>query len=219
MPFSVEEFYAVFAQYNHAVWPAQYVLFALACFAVYFAALPSRTYDRIAIGILAFFWAWMALAYHVAFFSRINPAAPIFAVAFLVQAGMLWWYGVRGGSVELHLRNDAAGWVGGLAIAYALGAYPILSGVFGHVFPYAPTFGLPCPTTIFTFGLLLWAQRPFPYALLIVPALWALTGTFAAISLGMPADFGLPAVALAALGIVLGRVAKQHALHLPVLRL
>ncbi|HET9096543.1 MAG TPA: hypothetical protein VFN37_07770 [Candidatus Baltobacteraceae bacterium] len=40
MPFTIDQFYAVFAAYNHAVWPAQYALFALAAFAVYFAALP-----------------------------------------------------------------------------------------------------------------------------------------------------------------------------------
>lgn len=68
MPFTVDQFFGVFRDYNTVIYPAQVVLFGLACFAVYFAALSGRPYDRLASGILAFFWLWMALAYHVAFF-------------------------------------------------------------------------------------------------------------------------------------------------------
>lgn len=205
MPFTVDQFFAVFREYNHAVFPAQFLLFALACFAVYFAALPSRTYDRLAAGMLAFFWLWMAFAYHVAFFWKVNPGAPVFAAAFVLQALLLYWIGVARGGIELRLRNDPAGWIGSLAIVYALAVYPIWCTVYGHAFPEMPTFGLPCPTTIFTFGLLLWAQRPFPQVLFIIPALWALVGTFAAISLQMPPDFGLTVFAILGLGIALGR--------------
>jgi Family of unknown function (DUF6064) len=44
--------------------------------------------------VLALHWAWSALAYHAAFFSMINPAAWLFAGLFLVEAGLLFWYGV-----------------------------------------------------------------------------------------------------------------------------
>ena len=203
MPFTVEQFFAVFREYNDAVFPAQFFLFAIGCLAVYFAALPSRTYDRLACALLAFPWIWMAFAYHAAFFWRVNPAAPLFVAAFTLQAAILWWWGVARGSLTLHLRNDTAGWIGSLSIAYALIGYPIASGVFGHVFPEAPTFGLPCPTVIFTFGVLLWSQRPFPILLLAIPILWAAVGTVAANALGMPPDYGLTAAALAAIGIAL----------------
>lgn len=198
VPFTIDQFYAVFAAYNHAVWPAQYALFALGAFAVYFAALPSRTYDRIAAAILAFLWLWTGLAYHAAFFSQINAAAPLFAAAFVLQAIMLWRIGVARGSLTFHLRNDLAGWTGSLAIAYALLVYPLLTMFYGHFYPNSPTFGAPCPTTIFTVGLLLWAQPALPRALLIIPALWAAIGTVAAATLGMPPDYALPAVVAAA---------------------
>lgn len=211
MPFSAEQFYEVFRLYNHAVYPAQFFLFALACFAVYFAALPSRTYDRIAVGILAFFFLWSGLAYHAAFFARVNPAAPVFAAAFVFEALLVWWVGVRNGRIELRLRNDPAGWIGSAAIVYALIVYPIWSSLAGHGFPELPTFGAPCPTTIFAFGLLLWAQRPFPHYLFIIPGLWALVGTTAATSLGMLPDYGLAFFAIAALGIALGHRRLEHA--------
>jgi hypothetical protein len=54
-----------------------------------------------------------------------------------------------------------------------------------------PTFGLPCPTTIFTLGILMFAKRPFPRSVFIAPVLWCAIGSFAAIQLGVFQDYGL----------------------------
>ncbi|HWN12125.1 MAG TPA: DUF6064 family protein [Pyrinomonadaceae bacterium] len=60
----------------------------------------------------------------------------------------------------------------------------------GHRYLAAPTLGLPCPSTIFTFGILLWTDRHIPLPLgdtgrMVVLGFWA------AISLGMKEDYGL----------------------------
>jgi Family of unknown function (DUF6064) len=55
----------------------------------------------------------------------------------------------------------------------------------------SPTFGLPCPTTIFTLGMLLWLDKTPPLYLLIIPLLWSLIGTVAALKLGIREDVGL----------------------------
>lgn len=71
MPFSEQAFFQVFARYNEAVWPAQIALYAVAVAALFLAARGGRT-GRYISAILAFLWAWTALAYHAAFFpSRI----------------------------------------------------------------------------------------------------------------------------------------------------
>ena len=67
----------------------------------------------------------------------------------------------------------------------------ILGTVAGHPFPEGPTFGLPCPTTIATFGILLWATRRVPGWLLVIPAVWSIIGTGAAVRFGVPEDYGL----------------------------
>jgi hypothetical protein len=81
----------------------------------------------------------------------------------------------------------------GLA-AYAL-AYPALNVVAGHTYPASPTFGVPCPTGIFTTGLLLTAAKPLPIAALVVPVLWAIIGGSAALLLGVTTDYVLLACA------------------------
>lgn len=42
-------------------------------------------------------------------------------------------------------------------IADALVLYPVWSAYSGHSYPETATFGLPCPTTIFTIGVLCFA--------------------------------------------------------------
>jgi hypothetical protein len=63
----------------------------------------------------------------------------------------------------------------------------------------------PCPTTIFTFGLLLWTRGRVPGWLLAVPTLWALIGFTAALTLGILEDTGLLVAGLLGTGLLLYR--------------
>jgi hypothetical protein len=72
---------------------------------------------------------------------------------------------------------------------YAL-AYPVIDALTGHYFPAAPVFGVaPCPSSIFTAGLLLWTRRSSPMYVLVVPFVWLMTQTPpAALAMGVVAD-------------------------------
>ena len=77
----------------------------------------------------------------------------------------------------------------GLAV-YAL-AYPFLTVAFGHRYPAALTFGVPCPTVILTVGLLLTVRGGVPLILAIVPISWGFIGGSAAVLLNVPTDYVL----------------------------
>jgi hypothetical protein len=201
MPFDAAQFFAVFARYNAAVWPAQIVLAALAVGTVGLALRSRPWSDRAVAGVLGLFWIWMGVAYHWLFFRAINPAATLFGAFFVLEGIALVVVG--GVQRRLHFRFGPTlrGLAGALLLAYALVAYPLLGYAAGHRYPATPTFGLPCPTTIFTLGLLLWAERPMPRALVAVPILWSALGASAALQLGVVEDLGL--VAAGALSLVL----------------
>jgi hypothetical protein len=131
----------------------------------------------------------MGWVYHLTFFSPINPAAYGFGAAFILQGLLFLWTAFKG-----QVSCSATwGWrrsIGSALIAYGLLIYPLLGYSVGHVFPRAPSFGAPCPTTIFTFGVLLWADRT-PRYLLIIPAIWSVIGFTAALTLGIYEDIGL----------------------------
>jgi hypothetical protein len=191
LPFTTDQFLDVFRRYNDSVWPAQWVLLALAVLAVALAGYGRPTSGRQVGFILATLWLWMAVVYHLGFFMTINPAAPTFAVLFTAQALMFARLGASRDGLIFDIRPDTRGVLGILLVTYALAVYPALGIVFGHRYPETATIGLPCPTTILTLGLLTWAGPHVPRILFLVPLLWAAIGSSAALLLGMREDVGL----------------------------
>jgi hypothetical protein len=190
LPFSRDQFFQVFSQYNQAVWPAPWIFYGLAILSVVVVILRAPYRSMLVTGILALFWAWMGIVYHWMYFSAINPAARVFAALFVIQAALLLWFGVSG-KLAFRWRKTLQGSIGAVFLAYALLVYPLLNQILGHRFPETPTFGLPCPTTIFTFGLLWWLDSPLPRLVFLVPLIWAAIGGSAAFILGVPQDLGL----------------------------
>ena len=214
LPFTVEQFHDVFRDYNRVVWPAQRLLAALALAAVA-AALRPKPWPWTGVFVsasLGFLWAWIAFAYHVAFFARINPVAYGFAALSAAGAVAFIWQGVVRRRLAFRRVPGLKTAAGVALVAFALVVYPVWSAYTGHPFPETPTFGLPCPTTIFTIGLLCFAVPPTPRSTLIVPLLWCLVGAQAALLLGVEPDFGLVAAGLvgAALLATAGRQRRTH---------
>lgn len=212
LPFTTDQFLSVFEQYNTTVWPLQILLNLLALGAVILAIVKRKYTDRAISAILAFLWLWIGIAYHFAFFKVINPAAMVFAVLNVIQGLLFLYVGVLKHRLSFEFRANGYCLTGALLILYALIAYPILGYFFGHAYPKAPTFGLPCPTTIFTLGLLLWTKPRLLKGILIIPVLWSLIGYSAALTLGIAEDTGLlvSGVTVSVLIFLRDRSSVQH---------
>lgn len=201
IPFTVQQFFGVMRQYNTQVWPMPVLLLALAGLTVILVLRPHRLSGVFISAILAGLWAWMGLAYHLAFFAAINPLAPVFAGASLLGAAAFLWEGVVRRRLQFRLAGGVRSAAGIALIAFALGVYPVWSIQAGHAYPELPTFGLPCPTTIFTLGLLALLVPPYPRSPIVVPVAWCFVGAQAAFLFDLPPDLAL--LAAGALGIVL----------------
>lgn len=191
MPFTIEQFIKVFESYNHAIYPIQWVLDLLAIVAVFLAVKTGLYSGRVIAALLAILWLWMGIAYHLVFFTGINKAAYFFALLCIVQAAIFLLIGVARNKLNFRAKFNTVGIIGWVLIIFALFIYPALGYLFGHMYPQSPTFGTPCPTTIFTFGLLLWVERKMPLYVLAIPFLWSLIGFTAALTLGIREDTGL----------------------------
>ena len=211
LPFTREQFFEVFARYNEGVMPLQLALLLLALSAFGAVVVRRRGSDRVVSAILAGLWAWMGIVYHFIYFAPVNPAARMFAAMFLVAAALFAWAGVARGRLVFDGESRARRVVGHALIAYALVGYPLLSLLLGRQFPELPTFGLPCPTTLFTAGVLLFLRRPYPRRVLIVPLAWALVGSQAALLLDVPQDFGLIVAAVALAWLALPIMSRKEA--------
>jgi hypothetical protein len=192
LPFTFEQFLGVFESYNLAIWPMQVIAHLLGIAAVLLAIKKIRYSDRIISAVLSFYWLWMGVVYHLMYFSAINKVAYGFAFLFIIQGILFLAVGVIKPNMSFKLRPDIFSITGAIFILYAMILYPILGSLLGHGYPQSPCFGVaPCPATIFTFGLLLWADRKLPKYILVVPLFWSIIGFGAALSLGIREDIGL----------------------------
>jgi Family of unknown function (DUF6064) len=203
LPFTADQFFGVFARYNEAVWPAQLALNAIAVTCVVLALPRTEGSGRWISALLAALWFWTAIAYDFAFFSDVNRAAWLFGGVAIAGGLAFLWSGTLRGALRFRPAKDWRGASGGVLVAYSLLVYPLLGLLVGHRYPGAPTFGVPCPTTIFTLGMLLLAVPPVPRLAFVVPILWAAVGSVAAFALGVVEDFGLLAAGIVALVAVL----------------
>ena len=195
LPFTREQFLDLFVAYNEALWPAAVGLWTASVVIVALRLSARHSRDRWVSALLVCHWAWSALAYHVAFFTRINPAAWLFAALFVGQAVLFFRMGV------VQRRLSFAPWGTAWAplawglIAYSL-AYPAINALDHRSLVRIPTFGIPCPTTIFTAGVLMLAT-PRSSSLSTVPVIWSAVGGSAAFLLGVRADVALPIAGMA----------------------
>ncbi len=200
-PFTIEAFLDVFAAYNAAIWPLQIVAYGLGAVAVAALFTPSRRVTQLALVSMAILLAFTGIGYHLLSFARINPIAPVFAGAFVLQAVLFVTSALRPGDLRLRLGRDLRSGTGLLAILYAVAIYPLVGIWAGHGMMAGPMFGVaPCPLTIFTIGMLLMAQGTWVIWQSVIPFLWSLIGLAAAIQLGIPEDLMMPAVGMILVG-------------------
>ena len=191
MNFTVEQFLNVFERYNQAMWPMQIVAYALGIALVALALTRWKRASAVIFGVLAVMWAGMAVGYMWLYFADINKAAYLFGVIFLAQALLLAATAAKERNASYGGKPGRRTWTGLGLITYAMLVYPLIGMALGHGYPRAPMFGLvPCPTTIFTFGMLLLAARP-KRLLLWLPLVWSVIGFFAAVKFGIREDIGL----------------------------
>jgi hypothetical protein len=195
LPFTTEQFFDLLAAYNQALWPALVVRWVASLVASILLFSSRRPLNRGISGLLAAHWIWSALAYHAAFFTRINSAAWVFAAIFLLQGALFFWWGVVQGRLSFAPRRNAWAPVASVLIAYSL-LYPGITAVQHFSISRIPAFGVPCPTMIFTAGVLMLAT-PRSWRVSIIPVIWSVIGGSAAFLLGVRADYALPMAGVA----------------------
>ncbi len=179
--FSPRTYWRLVELYNHDVWPAQLAALAVGLWAIWLAASRRAGAGRVLAALLAAAWLWVGWAFHWQRYATINWAAPYFAMAFAIQAGLLLGlgsfhrntYATPAGSL---MRN--LGWL--LAVTGVV-FYPLAGLLAGRPWAQAEVFGIaPEPTALASLGLLLASGYPPSRArrcmLALIPTLSLLLG-------------------------------------------
>ncbi len=205
IPFTFEEFLDMITSYNTTLWPMQLIVYALAIIALFFVIFKTRYASKVLAGVLAFFWLWNGIIFNFLYFSKLFPLANIFAILFVIQGFIFTMEGVFKKGLSFSIKANTFGVTGGLFILYGIIGYPAIEYLVGRGYPQLLSFGLvPCPTTIFTLGILLWTDRKLPKYILIIPFLYSLSGVVP-IYLGVIEDIGLVLAGLSTAILILYR--------------
>ncbi|MCX6249288.1 MAG: DUF6064 family protein [Bacteroidetes bacterium] len=197
-PFTTEQFFSVFEQYNHATFPSQIILFLLVIFALVIIGSTIKQKDKFVSGILGFIWLWTGIVYHISFFAGINKVAYGFGLLFILQGLFFLWEGVLLYNLKFVYKMSIQAYFGYFFILYGLIIYPVVGYLIEQNISRTISIGLPCPTTILTFGILLLTDKKFSKYLLIIPSLWAVIGISSVLKLGVYQDLMMLIAAIVA---------------------
>jgi hypothetical protein len=187
-PFTPNQFFEIFEKYNSAVYPAQFIFLFLGIVAVIFLHSKGRAKNYFIGGLLSLIWLWIGVIYHISFFTTINKAAYAFGILFIIQ-GIFFFTELMRNRLHFHFSGKTREYIGYFFIIFGLLIYPVISYFLEGNWSGTIVLGLPCPTTIFTFGFLMMISSKFSRYLLIIPTLWAIIGTGAATSFGVYQDY------------------------------
>ena len=191
VPFTFDEFLEMLERFNTGWWPVHLIMYVLAVTAIYFAIRKTRWSAKVVNGILVFFWIWVGTVFNLLYFSRLYPMAYLFVVLFILEGIILALAGLFRNRITFRVKADLFGYIGAILIIYALIGYPLIADFTGRGYPHLLLAGMmPCPTAIFTQGLLLWTEKPLPKIVSVIPVVYALTG-FVPVKLGVVEDIGL----------------------------
>ncbi|MBI5402714.1 MAG: hypothetical protein HY959_04900 [Ignavibacteriae bacterium] len=199
MPFSQEQFFEVFVKYNSFVFPFQILLFIAGSFCLSLILLKSKSAAKTVSYFLVLLWLWNGIVYHLYFFSEINKAAIAFGVLFILQAAFFLIEFVVKKQLFFSYENKFDMITGYFLVIFGLVIYPAIGLLLGNDINRTILLGLPCPTVIYTFGIIVLSRKNYTLYKLIIPVIWAFIGFSAAIKFGVYQDVMLPVSAVISL--------------------
>ena len=190
LSFSTEEFLLVLESYNLAIWPIQIFAYVLVVLALFFLFKPTDYSHKIVLTVLSLFWLFNGIVFCFVYWSPSHIFGYIFGVLCVIQ-GLLFFYSIKVSDITIGSPDKTYTVIGLLLIFYAIIGYQILGYYLGHVYPkFFPVGLVPCPTTIFTFGIFLLINNKIPLQYYVIPLIFALGGFLAAYN-GIYEDIGL----------------------------
>jgi len=175
LPFSRATYLRLFELYNVRFFPAAAIGAALGVWVLWLLYRPTAGRVRLASGVVAVCWIWIAGAFLWESYAPLNPGAVYAAVAFGVQGLLLLTAAIASPRVATTTPFAAAFRVGYGMLVFAVLPMPLLGLLQHRPWTGLELFGTaPDPTVVATLALLLTARYPLHPLLMVVPAAWSL---------------------------------------------
>ncbi|MHA2237931.1 MAG: DUF6064 family protein [Candidatus Hodarchaeales archaeon] len=207
LSFSIEDFLLVLENYNLGIWPFQIVAYVLVILALFFSFRPTNYSPKIVLAILSFFWLFTGIVFGFLYWAPSHVFGYIFGICCVLQ-GLMFLYSISRSDLTIGSPDKIYTLIGILFVLYAIIGYQILGYYLGHIYPTFFAVGLvPCPTTIFTFGIFLTINKKIPIKYYVIPLIVSLGGFLAAYK-GIYEDIGLVITGIVGTILIIGRDAQ-----------
>jgi len=207
LSFSTEDFLVALETYNLAIWPIQVFTYFLIALALFVLFKPSNYSVKIVLAVLSMFWLFNGIVFCFIFWSPSHLFGYIFGILCVIQ-GFLFLYSIKVSDMTIGSPDKTYTLIGLLFVFYAIIGYQIIGYFLGHIYPkFFPAGLVPCPTTIFTFGIFLIIHNKTPLQYYIIPLIISLGGFLAAYN-GIYEDIGLIIAGVLGTILIIGRNAQ-----------
>ena len=175
--FSPRTYYRMFELYHRSIWPAQVAALASLAAILLLMKREEAWARRGIAGVLAAWWLWVGITFHLDRYAQINWSAKYFAGLFAIQGLLLAWYGIVRARVQLRVARGVGDRVAVGLLVVAVLLEPIASRLAGRTWQQVELVGVtPDPTAIATIALLALAVPRSPWWLFVVPVIWCAIG-------------------------------------------
>jgi hypothetical protein len=169
--FSQAAYYRQFELYNQAIWPIHIVAILFALIIMYTLWKKPAWAGRNVALVLVISWGWVALVFLYQRFYQIHVVADWYAFGFVLQAGLLTWYGITKNRFTLFVESRLRVIIGSGLLLIALVFYPFIALLSGRSWMQFEMFALaPDPTALATLAILLFYK--VPAVLFVIPIIW-----------------------------------------------
>jgi len=155
LSFSAEDFMLVLEPYNTTIWPMQIIAYVFVGFALFFSFRPFKYSQKIVWVILSFLWLFNGIVFSLIFWAPSHFFGYVFGICCIVQ-GLIFLFSLKGTDLLASSESPVYSITGIIFVLYAAVGYQVFGYYLGHIYPkFFPAGLVPCPTTIFTFGIFL----------------------------------------------------------------
>ena len=171
--FSQASYYRQFELYNQAIWPLHAV--AIICILILSYMIWKRpSYaGRVVALLFVLSWVWVGYVFLYQWFYQIHVVADWYALGFVLQAGLIAWYGLIKNSFALLSESRFRMNIGLGLLIVSVFVYPFIALISGRSWMQFEMFALaPDPTVLATFAILLISKGST--ILYVIPIIWIL---------------------------------------------
>lgn len=169
--FSGKVYYRQFELYNHAIWPLHLIAVVFS-FVIIFAVWKKPGWaGRVIAVLLMLSWVWVAWAFLYAYFYQIHVVANWYALGFVLQAGLIAWYGMIKNRFTFAEVSQTSINIGRILLFISIILYPFIAFITGRSWLQFEMFSLaPDPTVLATIAILVLCNAS--RVLYIIPVMW-----------------------------------------------